>query len=209
MDELSALRVFHFFSPPKFPYSLPYFIAKLDGAKKNAPRSLRRGAFEKGSITHSGKKKPRAYSSGVESGPFGAWGDRYILIFSSPTAAAAALGRMIRVISHSCAFCPAAGINKTTVTLETNKIASRCLSTFSLVSLSHVVFFSRAGNISPEHRGERKPPPPLFLPCWRLDLERERGNADAGVCLCVFRRQRRNLVRALGALWIACGARVI
>jgi hypothetical protein len=119
------------------------------------------GAFEKGSITHSGKKKPWAYSSGVESGPFGACGDRYILIFSSPTAAA--LGRMIRVISRSRAFCPAAGINKTTVTLETNKIASRCLSTFSLVSLSHVVFFSRAGNISPEHRGKRKPSP-LSLP---------------------------------------------
>jgi len=100
------------------------------------------GAFEKGSITHSRKKKPWAYSSGVESGPFGACGDRYILIFSSPTAAAA-LGRMIRVISRSRAFCPAGSINKTTVTLETNKIASRCLSTFSLVSLSHVVFFSR------------------------------------------------------------------
>jgi hypothetical protein len=107
------------------------------------------GAFEKGSITLR-QEKARGLFKRVESGPFGACGDRYILIFSSPTTAAA-LGRMIRVISRSRAFCPAAGINKTTVTLETNKIASRCLS-FSLVSLSHVVFFSRS-NISPESMG--------------------------------------------------------
>lgn len=100
--------------------------------------------FEKGSITLAQEKAGGLFKR-VESGPFGACGDRYILIFSSPTtAAAAALGRMIRVISRSRAFCPAAGINKTTVTLETNKIASRCVSLFSYLSRTSCFSLARA-----------------------------------------------------------------
>lgn len=111
-----------------FPSALPYFI--LAGAKKSTRAS---GWVLLKRFNYTRKKKPAAYSREWKVDRLArAVTDIYFNFFPLATSA---LGRMIRVISRSRAFCSVAGINKTSVTL-------RRLIKLPVGVSSHVLFFS-------------------------------------------------------------------